>query len=791
MKRALFFCSLFLVFATPVFSQEYSQTIKGKVIDRDSKETLIGANIILLNSNPLIGTITDVNGNFRLDKVKAGRHSIKVSYIGYKDITLPEISVNTGKEMVLIIELTQSVTQVKGVQIVASQQDKDKSLNTMATISSRKINMEDAQRYAGGFNDAARMVSSFAGVSAVEGDGVNDIIIRGNSPRGMQWRLEGIEIPNPNHFTDGQGGTGGAFSVITSNVLSTSDFLTGAFPAEYGNAYSGIMDLNLRKGNDEKREYAFQFSVVGTEVSLEGPFSKNSRASYLVNYRYSTFGLLSKMKLIDLGNNNRPPVFQDLAVNVSLPTRKAGAFNLFLIGGQSTTGTDPVQDSSQWVKREGRFFEIEDHAMAFAGIKHFYLFPDKKTYVKTIVAASFQGDQWNSGVLNNEYVKFNEYRDDFRYPSIRSSVILNSKLNAKNVIRGGFIYSKQFYNMFMREYMADEMRYDTLVNNNGQCNMFQSFIQWKHRITDDLEVNTGLHYLSFALNNHSSMEPRVGLKWSVNSRSSVNAGVGLHSRTEAIPVYLALIPQADGTFSAVNNRLDFARAMHYVIGYDYSISSDWRIKAEAYYQSLYNVPVENAADSKKSALNYVVGIPDISLVNKGKGYNYGLEFTLEKFYTSNYYCLATVSVFDSRFRANDGKWYNTAFNSGYVTNLLAGRDFKFGKNKQNVYGLNIKGFLRGGYRISPIDREKSLAKHDIVFNETNIYSNQLPAFSRIDFGTYFRINKNKYSYIISVDVQNITNRKNILGYEYSDKVNDIVAVEGLGIVPILNFRIEM
>jgi hypothetical protein len=791
MNKVVLFTFLLCISSFLSFSQEYSQTIRGRVIDRDSKEPLIGASVVVLNTNPLYGTITDINGYFRLEKVKAGRQSLQIRYIGYKDLTMPEVNVTTGKEIVLNLELTQSVIQVKGVQISASLQDRDKSLNSMATISSRKLNMEDAQRYAAGFNDAARMVSSFAGVSAVEGDGVNDIIIRGNSPRGMQWRLEGIEIPNPNHFTDGQGGTGGAFCIVTSNVLANSDFLTGAFPAEYGNASSGIMDLYLRKGNEEKREYGFQFSVVGTELSLEGPFSKKSKASYLLNYRYSTFGLLSKMKMVDLGDNNLPPVFQDLSVNISIPTKKAGYLSLFFVGGQSTTGTEPVKDSSQWVLSEGRFFETEDHAMAVTGIKHFYLFPGNKTYIKSTLAATFQGDQWKSGFLNKDYRQFEEYKDDFRYPSMRGSFVVNNKPNARNVVRAGLIYCRSYYKMYMRDYDYEESQYDTLVDNNGETGMLQSFIQWKHRLSDELEVNSGLHFLTYSLNKSNSVEPRFGIKWTLNTRSSLNAGFGLHSRTEAIPVYLALVPQDDGSLQAVNNKLGFAKALHYVVGYDYNLSTDWRIKAEAYYQQLYDVPSENKNNSTVSALNYLYGIPDIKLVNTGKGYNYGIELTLEKFYTNDYYCLATVSLFDSKFKANDGKWHNTVFNNAYVTNFLAGKDFKFGKNKQNIYGINIKAFFRGGYRISPIDREASLAEHDIVYDETRAYAEQLPAFSRVDLGSYIRINKNKYSYIISLDIQNISNRKNVMGYEYSDKVNDITEVNGLGIVPIVNFRVEM
>ncbi len=769
----------------------FVQSVTGTVADKDSKETLVGATVILVGSNPLIGTITDQNGVFILKNVPVGRQTLLVTYTGYSEIRVPEILVTTGKVVNLNIELSQNLKRLNEVQVRASETDKDKSLNAMSVVSARKLNMDDAGRYAGGFFDASRMVSSFAGVTAVEGDGVNDIIIRGNSSRGLLWRLDGIEIPNPNHFTDGQGGTGGAVSIISSKVLSTSDFFTGAFPAEYGNATSGIMDLNLRTGKTGKREYAFQFGVVGTEFCLEGGFTPQSKSSYLINYRYSTFGYLSKAGLIDLGNNNLPPVFQDLSAKFNFPTRNAGTFSLFMVAGQSNTGTQAVEDSAQWLSDPDlNYFEKEDHKMAVAGLKHIYMFPGNKTSVKTVIAGTYQSDEWTEGYLTPDYEKFTGYHSVYTYPSLRASVLINSKINNRNVLRGGITHNVLGYDMMHRKFNYNTDKYDILVDQKGGSSMTQAFLQHKYRFSENTELNAGLHFLSFQLNGNKSLEPRVGIRHKFNEKAALNLGVGLHSRVESISTYMALIEQPDGQRSAMNKNAGLGKALHSVVGFDYLIDKNWRIKTEAYYQHIYNVAESADTTSVLSSINFGYGIPDQKLVNTGKGFNYGLELTVERFFNQGYYFLFTTSLYDSKFRAPNGKWYSTAFDGGYVCNLLSGKDFCVGSDKQNVVGINTKFVVRGGYRISPFDKDASVMNQEIVFDQSRYNKNQLPAFLRFDFGAYYRINKPACSYIVSLDVQNIINRKNTLWYEYSSAENSIVAVEGMGLVPVLNFRIE-
>lgn len=767
-------------------SQTLTQIVKGKVFDKESNSLLPGASVVIVGSEPLIGTITDDFGNFKLT-VPVGRSSISVSYIGYEDIVLSNISVIAGKETVLEVPMRERFYISDEVKVVAKKR-KNIAINNMAAISARVLSPDDAARYAGGFFDPSRMVSAFAGVSTVEGDGVNDIVIRGNSPRGLLWRLEGIEIPNPNHFTDGQGSTGGSIGIITSNVLAMSDFFSGAFPAEYGNAYSGVMDIGLRSGNTDKYEFAIQTGVVGLEATAEGPVLNINGSSFLINYRYSTLGILGQVGLIELGNNNIPPVFQDLTFNLKIPTRKAGIFNLFGVGGMSNTGTKPTGDSLVWTSFDDRESETEYHKMGVIALKHIITLTDSKTFFKTIVAAEGQQDRWNMGYLINDYSEFETYKDNYSYPSLRFAFQANHKLNRLTTLRGGFNYSLVGYDMFARKYKYDQMLYDTIIDRTGTTSLYQFYGQINRRLTKYLEVGIGLHFMHFALNNQSSVEPRASVKWYISEKHSLSFGAGIHTRTESVVAYLAPVTDSNGYKYEANKNLDFTRAFHYVLGYDYLFSTDLRIKSELYYQHLTHVPLDTRPGSMLSTLNVSYGVPDIPFENKGKGYNCGIEFTIEKFYSDNYYFLSTISLFDSKYQTIDGEWYNTYFNSNYVFNLLGGKDFLIGKTKQNILGLNTKILYRGGFRHTPVDKEATAASGQVVFNNERYNEERYPDFIRFDIGFNYRRNNKGYSWIISADIQNVLNRQNTLGYEYS--IDGETSVVGQGLIPIINFRIE-
>ncbi|MBN2807811.1 MAG: TonB-dependent receptor [Prolixibacteraceae bacterium] len=790
--KTLFIFSLLITLTTSLFAQNLSQVVKGKIIDQESKTELIGATIMLLNNETLIGTSTNIDGVFKMN-VPLGRQSFKVSYIDYEDVTIPNVLVSSGKEIELTIEMRESFSKINEV-VVTANVDKTVSLNTMASISARQLRSEDASRYAGGFYDPARMVSGFAGVAATEGDGTNQIVVRGNSPRGLLWRLEGIEIPNPNHFPDGQGDSGGAFCILSSSVLSSFDFYSSAFPAEYGNAYSGIMDLNMRKGNSDKREYSLIVGLVGTQLSMEGPFKKGYDGSYLISYRYSNFGLLNRAGLLGLAENHLPPLFQDLNFNVYLPTKKAGLFKIFGSGGNSWTGWEAYQDSSKWFSWDDRKDDLENHLMGVLGLKHTYNFKDNKTYIRTVVALTHQSDSLSTTFLMDGYEPLNAYNSHFAYDAFRANMLVNHKFNSRNSVRAGVIFNQLYSNMYSRKYNWSTEQQEVQIDQSNHTYLAQAYLQWKYRITEKMELNTGLHAMYFGLNNDYSIEPRLGWKWNFAKNQSISAGFGMHTRTENIPAYFADVINDNGEIGEFNRNLSFTKSLHNVIGYDWSINKDLRLKLEAYYQHIYNVPVVDTLNSTMSALNFAYGIPDVVLTNKGTGRNYGMEFTLEKFYSNNYYFLFTTSLFDSKYLANDGNWYNTVYNNQYLTNFLIGKDFKVGKEKQNILGVNLKALVRGGFRYTPIDFEKSIAAGDEVYDWSRSFAEQFPLYNRFDFGMNYQQNLKKWNWSVALNILNVLNQQNIAQYylKHNDKTNEysIAGISGLGLVPNLNFKIE-
>jgi hypothetical protein len=778
-----------LLFCCSVQAQKPTQVLKGVVTDKETRIPLPGANVIVINSLPLNGTTTDINGKFRFI-TEIGRISVRVSFLGYEDIVLPDLLIASGKEVDLTVEMREKVIQTQEV-IISAGKEKQAGLNQMASVSTQTIRTDDALRYAGGFFDPSRIVNSFAGVVTANSEESNDIVIRGNSSRGLLWRLEGIEIPNPNHFGDGQGGSGGAYSAITSNVISNFDFFTGAFPAEYGNAVSGVMDLNLRKGNSDHREYAFQTGMIGAEVSAEGPFKNNSGSSFLIDARYVNFGYLSKLNLIDLGGTTFAPRSQDVVFNLNLPGKKTGNINIFGFYGGSEFGKFAEHNTASWSTNDDRWEEIMGQGSGVFGVKHLLTLPGGLGYLRSVVAYTNFSDTYSEGFVDSSFVRTNSYHHEYRYPALRFSFLLNNKLNSKNILRTGI--NLQFLGARMEDIRLNTSgRYDNLVSPEGSGLLYQFYTQLKNRVTENFEINSGVHIMLFSVNGDINIEPRAGLRWQFAPGCFFNTGIGLHSRTESFPVYYSLIKSSSGKKETLNKYLGFSNSFQFVSGFDLAVTSNIRLRIEAYNQRLFNIPIIYQTNSTYSAINTSEELPMSYLMNKGLGYNRGIELTLEKTFSKDYYFLLTSSLFKSKYKAGDGFWYNTYYNTSFVANLLAGKDFYFGRNKRNSIGINTKSLIRGGYRYTPVDLPGSIKSKRIIYNTSLTYSAQMPDFIRFDAGINFRRNNPGFSWTIMVDVQNLTNRKNIFRKRFSYQNGEVLTsnIYSIGIVPVVNIRLE-
>jgi hypothetical protein len=772
------------------FSQEEDdafQTLKGKVVDKDSKAPLWGANIIIVDSNPFLGAVTDSNGYFKINNVPVGRVTLKVTYLGYEDLLLQDVSIISEKDISLNIQMTELSHMMNEVKVVAKL-DKDKALNSMASISARSFSIDEAERYAGGITDPARMAQAYAGVAATSNDN-NEIVVRGNSPRGMLWKIEGIEISNPNHFQEDEGASGGGVCFLSSNVIANSDFYTSAFPAEYGNALSGVFDINLRKGSDEFIQSSIQASVIGTEICLEGPLSKKRESSFLINYRYSTFGLLD-LAGIKVSKENIIPKFQDLCFNISLPSKRIGHTTIFGIIGNSSSGIKAIKDSLQLIDKNNRYEEFDQGNVWISGITNTVLGKNKKTYYKSVIAAMGNRNRLTADTMDFQFNDHRIYNEDLNYTTLRAAITANRKFNAKHTVRLGVIFSDEFYNLFSEGYDFDSKHNQSVFDIKGNTYAFQGFIEWKYRLSDKVTLNTGVHYLNYFLNKNNSIEPRAGIVYQLNEKQAISAGVGLHSKIEPVSIYLINIPN-NTIPNQPNKNLGLSKSAHAVLGYDISMSEDVHFRAEAYYQYLYNIPVGvDSVDNQFSVINIRNGFVTIPLTNQGKGKNYGLDITFEKYFTKSYYFMITGSLFDSRYTPADGKEYNTTFNGNYIFNGLVGKEWDLSKRKTTTLGLNFRFLYRGGMRYRGVDLPASNVAGEAVYVKNENYTHITKDVYNIDLGVSVKRNRKKYSWTVSLDLNNLTSQNNIIGMKYNAYTGTIKNNYDLLLLPILTAKVN-
>jgi len=631
------------------------------------------------------------------------------------------------------------------------------------------------------------MAANFAGVSGAN-DARNDIVVRGNSPASLLWRLDGVNIPNPNHFGS-LGTSGGPVSMLNTNLLAKSDFLTGAFPAEYANALGSVFDLRLRKGNDEKHEFLTQIGFNGVEVGTEGPYSKKSKASYLVNYRYSLFGLMSNIGFEIAGT----PYYQDFTFKTDIPVGKKGNLSFWTIGGKSNVtflGKDVDTEKGDAYGDENNNTRVNFES-GVAALSYEHRFSDK-TYGKITLSGSrstqdFKGDTvlYKAGVkevlreIQNEEALFTNEK-----LSINASV--NHKINAKSKVSGGVIVDLNRFDLLNRAlYPAVISRRNT----QGETMLSQAYIQWKHRFSQNLTLNAGLTGLHYELNNKSAIEPRLGLSYALNERSTLNVAYGLHSNLQPLLLYFYQSPTPDGSFRLSNKDLGFTRSHHIVLGYERNLTENIRLKVETYYQSLFDVPVQSTSGFYSVLVEGAdfAPIDQGNLVNNGTGRNYGVEITLEKYFSNNYYFLLTGSVFDSKYKGSDGIERNTPFNGHYVLNALAGKEIPMGQNSS--LSINWKLTTAGGRYVRPINLGASADAQTTVYDDERAFLQQQNGYFRTDLKIGYKLNRKHATHEIAIDLQNFTNSQNIFQQAYNPRTNRIGTAFQQGFLPIPFYRL--
>jgi hypothetical protein len=691
-------------------------------------------------------------------------------------VVLASLELSSAKEMVLRIEMEEEVITHRAVTIQARNR-KDQPLNEMAYISARTFTIDETMKYPGSLGDPARMASVFAGVSSA-GDQVNDIVIRGNTPTGLLWRLEGVNIPNPNHFGK-LGSSGGPVSMLNNNTLSNSDFYTGAFPAEFGNALSGVFDLRMRPGNNEKREYLFQVGANGFELGMEGPFTKKHGSSYMVNYRYSTFRLI-ELTGIQVGFGALP-YYQDINLKLNFPLKKSHYLSFFALGGKNTIEYfDTLRAAKSLTLMNGLTglaglsynTQLNKHTRLIATLSASYV---RNEVLDTTHRSGYQHPEWYGNRENEVKYTFN--------------LLAKNKINAANNLNGGLIfdwfdasYADSSYNLQSGLFYHDKQQ-------QGEFGLLQAYAEWKHKFGPSVSLNTGLHFNYFSLNSHISAEPRLGFVWDMRENQSLSFGYGLHSQIQPRAFYFleTLTDTSSLRYQMSNKSLGFSKSHHLIGGYSLLIRKNLRFKTEAYYQYLFNIPIESHP-SYYSLINYgsFIGTEADSLVNKGTGRNYGIDLTLEKFLSKHLYFLITASFFNSKYKGSDGVERNTLFNTNYVVNLIGGYEYTFAKHK--TIGVDLRTVWSGGLRKLPIDMDASALAGKTVYDYEHAFENRYKDYLRFDLKISFKYNRPRVSHHIAIDIMNLTDKKNHFIERYDPAIGETYEGYTIGIIPVIFWR---
>ena len=778
-------------------------TVRGNVTDKLTHQPLPGAHIILLDTDTFRGTTTDMNGKFRFEGIKVGRISLKVTYIGYREAIIRNLELISGKELVVNIELEEMALTAQEVEIIA-RVDKTRPINSMASVSARGFTVEETQRFAGSRNDVARMAASYAGVVGAN-DARNDIIIRGNSPMGLLWKLEGAYIPNPNHWGSSTA-TGGPVSILNNNVLANSDFLTGAFPAEYGNALSGVFDLKLRNGNDEKHEFLGQIGFNGFEAGAEGPVGLKAGSSYMVNARYSTLEVLDKLGM-DFGTGTGIPRFKDAVFKINLPGTTWGSISVFGIGGISDIEIwDSRRDTLEGDKIDfyaGEGYDLTNGSDMFAGGLVHQINLGRNARLRSIATIAYhrfrtQIDSLNPGNITQ---KQEIYFDDFIQKQYSLQSDLTYRINPQNNFRTGASVRNIAYDLTEKVWFKADGALRTISDFDGKAMLWQSYAQWQYRPAEQWTINTGLHYMFYGLNQTWSLEPRIGLQWNFLPLHTLGMGYGYHSQLNPITVHFRQTLMPDGSFQRLNEGLDMPKAHHWVISYDRRINEFTRLKLEGYLQWLSQAGVDGSRPTYFSMLNeganFGFWTPD-TLKASGTGFNQGLELTIERFLNNGLYYLATASLFDSKYKGSDGIERSTAFDGGYVVNALAGKEFYPGKkqNQQkavNILAIDIKYTLAGGQRYTPSvvipDPATGGKTFTLQFDQSRAYSLQYKDYQRFDLRIAYKRNGKRTTQEWALDIQNLFNTKNIYNDRLNKKTGEKSFVYQMGLLVIPQYRI--
>ncbi len=772
------------VFTTGAFAQDLSQTIRGQVVDQVTGEPLVGATIQVINSET--GSITDNNGNYSFT-LPTGRYQLMVSYLGFQPVIKKEVLVTASKEVVLDFELVYASKALEEVVVSAG--------SPVTNIGSREITIEQTQRYAATFYDPARLVQSLPAASSTN-DQNNNISVRGVSPSWNQWYLEGVEIANPNHttnagtFSDQPTQNGGGVNILSAQMLATSNFLYQTYGSQYGNSLGGIFDMSLRSGNNQRKEYTAQASLIGLDFSTEGPIASGG-ASYLINYRYSFTGLLAAMG-VDFGGESIS--FQDVAFNLNFPLDK-GNVKVFGMAGISENDFKRPEDPEE-VEEEKDFYNINYKGkMGAVGTQWEQQLSDKLSLSKTLIYSLNHAsrDQELDSIIGGEPNL--SYDNQRNIDKLSGNLSIKTRINAKADLTTGISYVLQLADLHTTRvsiFGGDE----EIVRDVDQHQwLWQPYISYHQLLGETVDLEAGLRYMYHDLSGDAELLPRLSLGYWFSSQDRLTATMAFLGQMNSTDVQFGY---RDGIGEYPNKELPLMESRNFSLAYTRMMKKS-TLETELFYNNYDHVPIGNFGSGPAflgmgiySTFNEDGVAPPFELIAAGTANTYGIDVRLEQQLQSSWYYLIGGTFYRSNYEAPDGNTYDSRWDGQYSLNSTFGKEIirspKKGKNRS--VNLNARVIYQGGFRESPLDQEMSNASGMEVYQYNEPWAYQTPDFFRIDFRVAWRVEKERYHRSLSLDIQNVLNYENYAFRYFDNFTGRIERKNQLSLIPLLTYRVE-
>ena len=745
MKRLLsllLFCNITISF---LLAQPVHQ-VKGTVIDKSSRQPLEFINVMIVGLNK--GGVTNAEGKFSIGQVPPGIYRLQASAIGYKTVTTPEYILST-RDLHIQIEMEENQTELEGVTVTASPFRRD----IESPVSLRIIGLQEIEKSPGANRDISRIVQSYPGVAFSPIGYRNDLIVRGGSPSENRFYLDGVEIPNINHFST-QGASGGPVGILNADLIREVNFYTGAFPTDKGNALSSVLDFKLRDGDMERN--SLKATLGASEVSLASNGHLGKKTSYLVSVRQSYLQFLFDMLGLPF-----LPTFTD--AQFKLKTRFDARNELTVLG---LGGIDKMKLNTKADDEDNEYIlsylpKIQQETFTLGAVYRHYA----GAHVQSVVASH--------SYLNNRNTKYqqNDESDPDHLMLRLRSTEQNTQLRLENsssfrnwkvTVGTSLDYSQYSNTTFQKVYTdrAQTFDYHTYLG-IMRWGLFGTinYTSIDERFTASLGLRADANNYSAAMKDLSDqLSPRLSLSYQLTEHWSLSGNAGLYYQ---LPPYTALGFKNNNGLYANKYALRYMQVSQGSIGLNWRKGDTFEVSVEGFYKDYDKIPLSVADGIPLTCKGNDYGvIGNELLTSTAQGRSYGAELLLKWLVAKKLNLASSFTLFKSEYRTDkESEYIASAWDNRFIFNLRGTY------NLPRHWSVGMKVSCIGGAPYTPYDADKSSlvtawnAQGKPYYDYTRYNEERLPAFTQVDI----RIDKTFYlkrcMLGFYIDLQNIAGSK--------------------------------